>query len=129
MRTIPFSIRTNRTDRQPVSYPVDSGEAVFRPLTNRKQSSTVYQTVQIENLFFFRKVTDCVNWTTLSSPPSTVGFFLLHIPARANLFINMCVVFLQGDKGNHGRDGKKGEPGICDIKVRKRVYNSHILAS
>ena len=46
----------------------------------------------------------------------------LHIPARADLFISTCVVFSQGDKGNQGRDGKKGEPGTCDIKVCKRIY-------
>ena len=27
----------------------------------------------------------------------------------------------QGDKGNQGRDGKKGKPWICDIKVRKQT--------
>ena len=35
----------------------------------------------------------------------------------------------QGDKGNQGRDGKKGEPGICDIKVRKQVHNTYNNAS
>lgn len=31
----------------------------------------------------------------------------------AELFANECAVFSQGD----GKDGKKGEPEICDIKV------------
>ena len=51
--------------------------------------------------------------------------FTFHL----QVFISRCIVFLQGDKGNQGRDGMKGEPGTCDTKVGKRVYNSHIIAS
>ena len=45
----------------------------------------------------------------------------------AELFIIASVGFSQGEKGNQGSDGKKGEPGICDLKVYKRIYNSHII--
>ena len=54
-------------------------------------------------------------------PPFTVSCLFAH-SVRAGLLISTCVVYSQGDKGNQGRDGKKGEPGTCDIKVCKRIY-------
>lgn len=38
-------------------------------------------------------------------------------PLIVELFLNEYFLLSQGEKGNQGGDGKKGEPGICDIKV------------